>query len=106
MNPPAPPMKDDAAVGRCMFSNGRGAWGVPIGGNREGFRVYAPSGAWIVSGKSGIGTMGTAGTTGRGGGSRGRKEDGGGMYSSILVGGDAVGRGHEGSTRRDGSEGM
>lgn len=39
----------------------------------------------MVSGKlSGTGTTGTAGTTGRGGGSRGRNAEGGGMYSSIV----------------------
>jgi hypothetical protein len=74
-----------AAEGRPV-SYGRGAEGMPMEGKREGLRVYAPSGAWMVSGRSGMGTMGTAGTTGRGGGRRGRKDEGGGMYSSIVEG--------------------
>lgn len=45
---------------------------MPIDGNRSLFIVYAPSGAWIVSGRSGRGTRGTGGADGLGGGSRGR----------------------------------
>ena len=77
MSPPAPAMKPAEEGADMRLSYGSGAAGVPMEGKREGFRVYAPSGAWIVSGRSGMGTMGTAGTTGRGGGSRGRKGIGG-----------------------------
>jgi hypothetical protein len=73
----------EGAEGR--ISNGSGVAGVPIDGNKALLSVYAPSGAFRISGRSGGGTMGTAGTTGFGGGRRGRKAVGGGMYSSILV---------------------
>jgi hypothetical protein len=67
----------EGAEGR--ISNGSGVAGVPMDGNRELLSVYAPSGAFRISGRSGGGTMGTAGTTGLGGGRRGKKAVGGGM---------------------------
>lgn len=76
---PPPPMNDAAEGADGRISNGSGVAGVPIDGNRELFNVYAPSGAFRISGRSGGGTIGTAGTTGLGGGSRGRKAVGGGI---------------------------
>jgi len=71
---------NEAAVGADgRTSKGSGIAGVPIEGKSEVVRVYAPSGALRMSGRSGGGTTGTAGTTGRGGGRRGRKAVGGGM---------------------------
>lgn len=81
MKPPAPPNIVWATVGIAgrYASYGSGATGVPMEGKRSLLSVYAPSGAWMVSGKSGMGTTGTGGAAGRGGGRRGMKVIGGGM---------------------------